>query len=622
MITWIKKAVNRYIFICLRTTDKDRLHLSQDLCIRSWQRPATTTLQIINLINSSSSSSSSGGSHQQQTKPRPQTMAERTPNGPADLLADDEAPPTSYTIDDEESPPSPKGSDPSGSNEREPSLLTRLSTGAASTTSEDGMARKPSRQAEVALAEKTSKIMSDYQAYLSEIETEFPRSTEEVDAERSIANVREEHRYKDDVGSSFAPPDTSGALYRGWSREHDGERMIHIDRGVDHFEHTSRFPRGRATRVGSQKRVKRGIAMIVLVSLIVGLSVAISNKKKRESLPDWEAELAATQSQKEAEEEALAKEKEKEEQMEHHDEMAGPGYTDSLGLTEAQSMQIAAVAQRFQPTFYDRRTGWKGQTYVEALEFCQDKNDYKDTMLRVCPYEAICPGGEGSRPISGHLNENGNLDILAYGGSWMPVIDDPNDWVSVGSDNSCVRWSTLYDGTTPDWGNTGEGNEVNTRHLVCCNADAVEGFEEDEVMKEKQQEEEDKATALAMASDAAQMSAAAGDSNIGVIMAEDAGFDMNQATLDEIANIESEGNLNAQDDAALPYEIAASKFKPVFFDRDSGWTGSTYYDAVSFCENTGNNLHVCPFQAVCPKGLGEMPIRTFNADDMMWLPGK
>jgi hypothetical protein len=219
------------------------------------------------------------------------------------------------------------------------------------------------------------------------------------------------------------------------------------------------------------------------------------------------------------------------------------------------------------------------------------------------------------------LNENGNQDIMTYGGSWMPVIDDPNDWVSIGSDNSCVKWSTLHDGALPDWGTTGEGNEVNTRHLVCCNADAVGRFEEDEMLDELKQDQEAEAVAVAMSSDASQMSAGANNGNIGIAMAEDAGFDMNQATQNEIADIENEENLSAEDDAALPYTIAASKFKPVFFDRDS-WSGTTYYEAVSFCENKGNNLHVCPFQALCPAGMGEIPIRTFNTDDMLWIPGK
>jgi hypothetical protein len=153
----------------------------------------------------------------------------------------------------------------------------------------------------------------------------------------------------------------------------------------------------------------------------------------------------------------------------------------------------------------------------------------------------------------------------------------------------------------------------------------VESFEEDEMLDELKQDQDAEAVAVAMSSDASQMSAGANNGNVGgnfgIAMAEDAGFDMNQATQDEIAGIENEENLSAEDDAALPYTIAASKFKPVFFDRES-WSGTTYYEAVSFCENKGNNLHVCPFQALCPAGIGEIPIRTFNPDDMLWIPGK
>ena len=112
-------------------------------------------------------------------------MAERTPNGPSDLLADESQPAASadnYTIDDEDDH-QPRGSDPAGSNEREPSLVARLSTDDGGGTIE----RKPSRQKEAALAEKTSKIMSDYQAYLSEITTEFPQHDDNADGEEELA---------------------------------------------------------------------------------------------------------------------------------------------------------------------------------------------------------------------------------------------------------------------------------------------------------------------------------------------------------------------------------------------------------------------------------------------------
>jgi hypothetical protein len=200
---------------------------------------------------------------------------------------------------------------------------------------------------------------------------------------------------------------------------------------------------------------------------------------------------------------------------------------------------------------------------------------------------------------------------MNYGGSWAPVIDGPNDWVSIGSDNSCVLWSDVHEGDAPDWGETGENNEANTRWIVCCNAQAVEEFEEEELAEEKGQ--------VVVSSDVSPAYAGTADKeHNGVTLAQEAGFQMSEATQEEIDRVQQQG----EEVEELSYVIAAEKFKPVFFDRESGWGGTTYREAVQFCEVKGHDLHVCPFMALCPQGLGENPIRTFNSEDMMWVPGK
>ena len=66
-------------------------------------------------------------------------------------------------------------------------------------------------------------------------------------------------------------------------------------------------------------------------------------------------------------------------------------------------------AEKFNPRWYDRDSGWKGQTYDAAFEFCSQKGPNHD----VCPYEIICPGGPLSMPYGGAKNEQA--------GSWAPV---------------------------------------------------------------------------------------------------------------------------------------------------------------------------------------------------------
>ena len=66
--------------------------------------------------------------------------------------------------------------------------------------------------------------MSDYQAYLLEITTEFPQQDDDADdeeasAERVIADIREAHRI-DNPHDTFPPTEDgeAGALYREWNR--------------------------------------------------------------------------------------------------------------------------------------------------------------------------------------------------------------------------------------------------------------------------------------------------------------------------------------------------------------------------------------------------------------------
>ncbi|KAL3786143.1 hypothetical protein HJC23_010717 [Cyclotella cryptica] len=551
-------------------------------------------------------------------------MAERTPNGPSDLL--DETPPApaeepaaaAYTIDEEEdaAPPSDpsaavsidaRGQDPGGIGEREPSLITRLSSGAAAEGGGDTLHRKGSagwHGKESALAEKTSKIMSDYQAYLAEIETEFPNAADgdEVEAERNIAEKRalQVHRYRDHPEGTF-PPDRDAeygepveGLYRGWSHDDENRSGIHIDRGVADFEdHPHPMVSVRRGTSRSNKRIRRGLAMVALVSLIIGLSVGISKKRKEMSLPDWDAQLAEAESGSQQQGDGGG---------EQHPEM---GPADS-NISEKLSVMYEDVSERFQPIFFDRTSGWKGQTYVEALEFCQEKNQYKESEMRICPYMAICPGGQGSRPLGGHKNENGDHDIASYGGSWVPVIDGANEWVSVGNDNSCVKWSTMNDGGTPDWGSTGEGNEANTRHLVCCDADAVEVSEEEQLLQQQAKEEQDKATEIAMSQDAGMYTS--GLPQAGVAPTEANGAQPSQ---------------QAEENPELPYKISATKFQPKYFSRKDGWKGTTYRDAVQYCSEIDDIHMICPFEAICPAGLGKTPMGSYateDAPDMLWVP--
>lgn len=117
---------------------------------------------------------------------------------------------------------------------------------------------------------------------------------------------------------------------------------------------------------------------------------------------------------------------------------------------------------KFNPIWYDRSSGWNGNTYDDAFEFCTRSGPDYD----VCPYDVYCPKGSGSQPHGGVKDEPK--------GSWAPVGDSFNEWVRVSTDNSCVRYSTMNSGH-PEWGLTGVDNEEITRHVMCCQMDNFDG---------------------------------------------------------------------------------------------------------------------------------------------------
>ena len=70
------------------------------------------------------------------------------------------------------------------------------------------------------------------------------------------------------------------------------------------------------------------------------------------------------------------------------------------------------------------------------------------------------------------------------------------------------------------------------------------------------------------------------------------------------------------------YGTAFDRFRPLIFDRDSGWEGQTYIEALIFCEGVAG-LAVCPYEAVCPDGMNGEPLGGFRDGlhgDWAWMP--
>jgi len=235
------------------------------------------------------------------------------------------------------------------------------------------------------------------------------------------------------------------------------------------------------------------------------------------------------------------------------------------------------VVVEYNPKWYNREQGWKGQSYYEAVGFCSSLgNDIGEPMM-LCPFEAYCPYGEGGIPFGGA----GSLS------SWAPVNDFDNDWVEIGSTNPCVMYTSIYS-DKPSWGETGVGNEAETRNILCYHSRGKAPVSQQHTAPEQLADQ------AIMANELAVTAAAAPTVNSAPAVVDQ-----------EIQTI---------------YKDISEKYHPVSFDRSQGWRGQTYGDALVFCAKQNSKIP-CPYEVTCPLGDKGLPIG--GATDGMngdWVP--
>ena len=84
-----------------------------------------------------------------------------------------------------------------------------------------------------------------------------------------------------------------------------------------------------------------------------------------------------------------------------------------------------------------------------------------DGVYELCPMEAICPLRAKSEPLGGFRTDGGD-------GAWVPVLDDPNQWLQVsknGFGGVCIPYTNMHP-SMPEWGLTGDGSEVRILYLL------------------------------------------------------------------------------------------------------------------------------------------------------------
>ena len=160
---------------------------------------------------------------------------------------------------------------------------------------------------------------------------------------------------------------------------------------------------------------------------------------------------------------------------------AAPG-AEGGGFAPTRLMKLSySVADAYLPVWYDRRTGWEGQTYEDAMLFCQSHHDFvpvsrSNGRLRPLPADgcpSLClacfflrfapppPVPASQCPYKVYCR-NGSLlfdgDIGAARSSWAPVLDEWDRWVQLG--DGAARCATSSGARRAD------GSD--TTRILCC----------------------------------------------------------------------------------------------------------------------------------------------------------
>ena len=286
------------------------------------------------------------------------------------------------------------------------------------------------------------------------------------------------------------------------------------------------------------------------------------------------------------------------------------------------------LSDAYLPVWFDRGMGWNGTTYGEAMVFCEGHFNFVP-----CPYEMFCPGSK-------ELIFNEQFDDVGL--SWAPVIDNWNEWVQVGNDgvSQCAAYSGVYKERP-----TVEFAKHLTRHIMCCLAKPLEdvfeyngggGIEKPPNVEQEHGEgvddpipppppgalEEDDDDDEEGGQDDTTTNAgieidvpASGNPNQGVPI----GFSPADSHIEPSAA--GEHDFQQLEDNGTGW--MEKTLNPIWFSSvNGGWSGSTYGDALAFCDERGKEL--CPEVAVCPEGPMSPPFKGVDSigdsSSNQWVP--
>lgn len=260
------------------------------------------------------------------------------------------------------------------------------------------------------------------------------------------------------------------------------------------------------------------------------------------------------------------------------------------------SFMYQEAATKYHPVLYDRENdGYMGQTYIEAVEYCEEKRE----GVSLCPYDAYCPMADLDMPLGGVVTDEPK-------GSWAPISDNNNGWISIGPDNTCQIYE-IVTGEQPEWGITGEGNEDIARHVMCCESTPLENG--DTVVSKVTPSPTPKPTPVEYTIVSAASNSPTSSPPTPQPTIEATPLPTPLPTPPPTPSLPTDKPVTASSGSSstsTAYQNA-EKYNPIWYDRSSGWTGQSYDEGFEFCSSKGPNHDICPFEVICPDGPLSMP---------------
>ncbi|KAL7551080.1 hypothetical protein ACHAWF_014278 [Thalassiosira exigua] len=235
-----------------------------------------------------------------------------------------------------------------------------------------------------------------------------------------------------------------------------------------------------------------------------------------------------------------------------------PGQFVDVPVDEEVAAAEYDEAAAYDPTWHGRDDGWDGQTYDDARRFCEGMAGSSGAATGK---RGLCHYEVVCPTGPHHIPYGGAVEEAS---SWTPTSDSYYSWIQIGDPGTlCMSYMNL-NLAPPLW----EDNDELT-HVLCCT---------------------DLTTSNAV------------DTTPETLVPEETAF--TEYVPEEI----------------LTEEDLVELYKPVWYDSNSGWEGSTFLEAIQFCSSKGPMHQLCNFEMYCPGGEGFTPYGGVVGATDSWAP--